>query len=82
MDIKDTIDTWRPGDAGDLDAHITDPEQREEAAIRESYVVKTGTGVAICDCYFQEDAVWIAKRLNMAARLERFIELYFHGEGS
>jgi hypothetical protein len=69
----DEINTWAQGyfvDSFQYDSWS--PEEKAEANYREGFLVRPSpTGNAICQCRTHEDAKWIAKRLNLAASLER-----------
>lgn len=66
---RDSIVTWQQG------SFVSDPwyknVSKADAKKSEKCLVRIGEkGPAICECSTPTDAKWIAKRLNLAAKLE------------
>lgn len=71
--MEDTITTWTPGHFIDQTKYRNrTPEEKEKARKQERLLVRPDPqGKAICQCHDPETAEWIARRLNLAARLEK-----------
>ncbi len=72
---RDSIVIWQQG------SFVDDPwyenVSKSDARKSEKCLVRIGEkGPAICECSAPTDAKWIAKRLNLAAKLEKFVIEY------
>jgi len=67
------ITTWRQGKFIDMPRYRGwSKEDKEIAQKREEKLVRPSpTGNAICQCQTSQEAIWIAERLNLAAKLEQ-----------
>ncbi len=76
------IQTWQQGKF--INFHKYDrmsEEWKQKQEKRESLLVRSGqTDNAICQCNKPEDAIWIAKRLNLASVLEQMAYDYAIGK--
>lgn len=72
-EAMDSLETWRQGKFIDFPQYRTMSKEwkQEQRAIESLLVRPSPTGNAICRTTSPEDAIWIAERLNLAAKLER-----------
>ena len=68
---KDSIQTWQQGKfIDDIKYNTWSKSDKESAEWHEKFLVRPfSKGNPICQCQHPEDAIWIAKRLNLAAKI-------------
>lgn len=79
---RNLIQTWQQGQFIDQTkySHMGDLWKAERRKVEALLVRPAPTENALCSCSNPEDAEWIAKRLNLAAKLEQMTYDYATGK--